>query len=145
MRLIHKVSILASTLALLWLAFPINTAKSEGMQFPATFNKEFVGPIRPPIKPKGTFNPCNCWSYVKYKRGGEMPLGYGAAKNYPINSQIPIVGAIIITYESNAGHMGIVSAITDNKVVIDDYNYEHCAHTVRELPIDSSIIKGYII
>lgn len=91
------------------------------------------------------FNPCNCWSYVKFKRAGIMPLGYGWAKNYPVNSQTPQVGAIIITYEGSKGHMGIVAGVTETKVIVDDYNYKRCGHTIRELPINSKLIKGYIL
>jgi len=74
-----------------------------------------------------------------------MPLGYGAAKNYPAIKQAPQIGAIIVTYEGPKGHMGIVAGVTETKVIIDDYNYKRCGHTIRELPINSKLIKGYIL
>lgn len=101
--------------------------------------------VETPKKEKKPFDPCNCWSYVKFKRAGKMKTGYGKARNYPVNSQVPQIGAIIITYESASGHMGIVAGINENKVIIDDWNYERCKHTIRELPLNSKLIKGYIL
>jgi hypothetical protein len=152
------------------MAFPINTASGNQEPQPSIVFEKGVGlePVyivaphkfkpkpKPPVRvvkiaparygteaPLG-FNPCNCWSYVVFKRGGNMPLGYGAAKNYPVSSKTPQIGAIIITYESNSGHMGIVVGIEENYVIIDDYNYKKCGHTIRKLPINSSLTKGYI-
>ena len=102
-----------------------------------------------PKQEKKPFDPCNCVSYVKYRRNGNIPVGYGFAKNFPVNSQVPQIGAVIITYESfkgtSTGHAGIVIGVNENKVVIDDYNYKPCKNTIRELPLDSPLIKGYII
>lgn len=92
-----------------------------------------------------SFDPCNCWSYVYYRLNGNMPIGYGFARNYPVNSLTPRLGGIIITYESKAGHMGIIAGVDDKYVTIDDYNYKRCGHTVRKLARNSPLIKGYII
>lgn len=90
----------------------------------------------------GSFNPCNCVSYARYKTGINVgPIGL--AKYHPVNSTVPIIGGLIVTYESWRGHLGVVVGISATTVTIDDYNYSPCAHTIRELPLDSSLIKGY--
>lgn len=103
--------------------------------------------LRKPQKPTKvgtsvTFNPCSCVSYARWKSGINVgPIGL--AKYHPINSALPHIGDIIVTYESWAGHVGVVVGITTTTVVIDDYNYKRCAHTIRELPLDAKTIKGY--
>lgn len=104
---------------------------------------ELTKPVAP-RKPTRKFNPCNCWSYVKSVRGNNMPQGYGAAKNYPVWSHEPSVGAIVLTYEGPLGHMGIVRAVTDTHIQVEDYNFARCQRTVRDLALDSPLIKGYI-
>lgn len=148
MRLAEKVSIIAILLALAMLAFPISVAQaqSEPMVFRLGEGVPPTVDISKPLKPKHkNFNPCNCWSYVKAVRGTDMPNGFGMAKNYPVNMSEPFIGAIVVTYESGYGHLGIVIDVSRDIITIEDYNYERCAHTVRPLPIDSPLIKGYIL
>lgn len=166
LRILKWTLYIAALMALAALAFPISVAKAEPKLVfivdleleerqpkPLPVYGPFVSEIKKESPPKKTvipkqekksFNPCNCWSYVKSKKPG-MKTGYGKARNYPVNSQVPQIGAIIITYESSSGHMGIVARVDENNVIIDDYNYKRCSHTIRSLPLNSKLIKGYII
>jgi len=84
---------------------------------------------------------CNCYSYVASQRS--IVGGIGLAKYHPVNSQIPRVGAIIVTYESWRGHVGLVTGFDSSQVYIRDANFVPCRLTNRSLALGSSVIKGY--
>lgn len=170
MRTLKVLLYLAALIALAILAFPISVASASVQQKekPLVFvidpelskPKVVLGPyadeLKKPksikqikkaaassIKRTASFDHCNCVSYVQFRTGGKAATGIGFARNHPINSRICIVGAIIVTYESRMGHVGIVANCDEKEVTIDDYNYVHCGHTIRKLPLNSSLIKGY--
>lgn len=89
------------------------------------------------------YNPCSCVSYAKFKTGFTQSIG--KARNWPTNSDTPSRGAVIVTYESSAGHVGIVSHWDDTYVYLEsEANYSRCKMTYgRKIAINSSIIKGY--
>ena len=89
------------------------------------------------------YNACSCVSYAKYKTGFTQSIG--AARNWPVNSQIPTKGAVIVTYESRLGHVGIVSHWDDTYVYLEsEANYSRCKMTYgRKILLTSKIIKGY--
>lgn len=121
------------------------TYLTRGMEMPAP----------PPPKPKPVptkpvqlvaaptgYDPCSCVSYAKWKSGINVgPIGL--AKYYPINSLIPIVGAIVITSESAAGHNAVVTAIDSQYIYVTEANYIRCKVGTRKIPINSSVIRGY--
>ncbi len=90
---------------------------------------------------KVKFDPCSCVSYAKSVTGYSTSVG--AAKNWPITSQWPTVGAVVVLSESWAGHVAVVRAVKDNTIVIDETNYIPCQKGAREIEIDSPEIKGY--
>lgn len=163
MRTFKMILYIAALLALAVLAFPIKTAaasKEEALVFVIDLNLSqpqiIAGPVQiekvvtqPSAKSakKTTlpFNPCNCMSYVQYRTGGRAATGIGYARNHPINSKSCQIGAIIVTYESRLGHVGMVKHCDEDNVTIDDYNYNHCKPSIRDLPLNSSLIKGYYI
>lgn len=162
MRIIKYLFYIAALIALAVLAFPISTAKANREVLVFKIDPELskpkvvLGPPMPIVKPKPKpavriakktegFNPCNCVSYVQFKTGGRAATGIGSARNHPVNSQVCTIGAIIVTYESRMGHVGIVAGCDENYVTIDDYNYASCGHTIRPLAINSKVIKGYYI
>lgn len=85
----------------------------------------------------------NCVTYAR-SIGANVPSGYGYARNLPIQTKTPYVGATIVTYESSAGHVGMVIAVENGVVHIQDGNYRRGYATKRTLPITSGLIKGYI-
>jgi hypothetical protein len=86
---------------------------------------------------------CSCVIWVKAQIGFTRSIGF--ARNWPINSHSPSVGAVIITNESRAGHVGLVREVTETTITIEEANYSHCKVTTRTIPINSSVIKGYYI
>lgn len=85
----------------------------------------------------------NCVTYAR-SIGANVPGGYGYARNIPVSTKTPYVGATIVTYESSAGHVGKVIAIEGNLIHIQDGNYKRGYATKRTLPLDSRLIKGYL-
>lgn len=85
---------------------------------------------------------CSCVKYARAVSGIDVgPIGQ--AKNHPTNRSLPVVGGLFITYEGPSGHMGVVSGIEGNSFIGEDFNYESCTKTIRKIPIDSPLIKGY--
>lgn len=137
-------------------------AKTEPLVFDRTINTIPYGPFRPsnytPPKPtpqvkvRNTqavgkvptgYSSCSCVSYAKYKTGFTQSIGN--ARNWPTNSDQPSIGAVIVTYESARGHVGIVSHWDASYVYLEsEANYASCRMTYgRKIPINSPLIKGY--
>jgi len=93
-------------------------------------------------KQKGSFDPCSCVSYARWKTG----INVGSiikAKNHPVNSDVPIVGGYVIIYESYAGHIAVITEIFNDTIIVEEYNYSPCNYSTREIRKNSSLIKGY--
>lgn len=97
-----------------------------------------------------TFYAGQCTRYVASQKtipwGGNAGdwLTNAAAEGYQ-TSKTPKAGAVIVTNESRTGHVGIVESIKGDKMVISEMNYAGWGKvTKREIPLDSSKIKGYI-
>ncbi len=88
------------------------------------------------------FNTCSCVSYARYATGINVgPIGL--AKNHPVNSSSPVVGGLVITYESWTGHMGVVTELKEQTFRMQEYNYFPCQYSERELPYNYKLIKGF--
>lgn len=95
------------------------------------------------LAPPTGYDACSCVSYARWRSGINVG-SIGQAKNHPINSQTPTVGALVITSESEAGHLAVVSALDDMFIYLDEANYSSCRVTIsRPLLRTSSLIKGY--
>lgn len=120
---------------------------------PEDFHKEIKPtPTKPksetkttPKTPSKKTGQCSCVNYVKSKIGYTKSVG--AARNWPINSKVPTKGAVIVTFESKAGHVGIVDHYDSEYVYLEsEANYEKCTLTFgRKIKINSPVIKGYYI
>lgn len=97
-----------------------------------------------------TFYAGQCTRYVASQKtipwGGNAGewLNNAAAKGYETSSA-PKAGAILVTNESSTGHVAIVEEIKGDKMIVSEMNYAGWGKvTKREIPLDSSKIKGYI-
>ena len=70
--------------------------------------------------------------------------GYGAARNYPTNSEEPMTGGFVKTSESSAGHIAVVMVVNDTTITIEEANFYRGKLTRRVIPRDSAVIRGYI-
>lgn len=97
-----------------------------------------------------TFYAGQCTRYVASQKtipwGGNAGewLNNAKAEGYETSSA-PKAGAILVTNESSTGHVAIVEEIKGDKMVVSEMNYAGWGKvTKREIPLDSSRIKGYI-
>lgn len=136
------------------LVFQIDKSLSEPRYIHGPFKPKNYTPPKPPTQVKAGntqavgkvptgYSSCSCVSYAKYKTGFTQSVG--KARNWPTNSDTPSEGAVIITYESSLGHVGIVSHWDATNVYLEsEANYSRCKMTYgRAIPIDSPLIKGY--
>jgi hypothetical protein len=88
------------------------------------------------------YNVCSCVSFARWKTGINVG-SIGVARNHPVNSHTPSVGAIVVTYESYAGHLAVVTAVDGQYISVIEANHIHCQVGTRTIRIDSPLIKGY--
>lgn len=88
------------------------------------------------------YDVCSCVSFAKATSGINVgPIGM--AKNHPINSQTPEIGEIVITNESPAGHLAVVTAVDNSTITVSEANYIPCKTDTRTLKKTSPVIRGY--
>lgn len=97
-----------------------------------------------------TFYAGQCTRYVASQKtipwGGNAGewLNNAKAEGYE-TSTAPKAGAILVTNESSTGHVAIVEEVKGDKMIVSEMNYAGWGKvTKREIPLDSSKIKGYI-
>ena len=90
-----------------------------------------------------SYNACSCVSYARWRSG--MNVGpIGVARNHPVNTHTPSIGALAVTYESGAGHLSYIVDMDDKFIYVDEANYSRCKVTYRRaIPINSKLIKGF--
>ncbi len=91
---------------------------------------------------KAKYDEMQCYTFVVsqgYPVGGHL-----LAKWIPTNSSTPKVGGLVVTYESWAGHVAIVTGVNgDGTFTILESNYTHGWITSRTLSVNDSAIKGF--
>jgi hypothetical protein len=93
-------------------------------------------------KPKPNPTYCSCVLYGKQLTGYSNPVGY--ARNWPKNSTEPTIGGVVITSESNVGHVAVITGIQGGKLILREANFIPCKETIgRELDINSPLILGF--
>ncbi len=94
------------------------------------------------VRKKVNSDYCSCVDTARALSGINVgPIGY--AKNHPINSNTPNVGAIIVTSESYYGHLGVVIAINGDTLTIQEGNYFKCQLSSRKISTNYDKIIGY--
>lgn len=92
-----------------------------------------------------------CVVYIR-KITGDIRVA-GRAMTIKPETQVPEVGAVVLTKESlpgtNSGHVALVKGIVDGNLILEEANYTSSkignVTVGRELPIDSPLIRGYLI
>ena len=107
---------------------------------------ELAKPKKPRIVAKtsssvGSVGFCSCVLFAKSLTGYSSQVGN--ARNWLKNSKVPVVGGVVITNESYAGHVGVVTAVRDGEFDIVEANYSRCRKGTRTIKIGSKIILGY--
>lgn len=84
---------------------------------------------------------CSCVIYAKALTGYSQPVGN--ARNWPKNISYPVVGGVVITNESYAGHVGVITWVNGNDFAITEGNYLRCQKSTRILNTSNPAILGY--
>jgi len=87
-------------------------------------------------------NTNNCYAWVV--KQGYHSIGRGNARNIITNSNRPKVGGLVVTFESRAGHVAIVTAVGNNTFTLKESNYTKGWITQRTLPINYGKLKGFV-
>lgn len=88
------------------------------------------------------FNPASCVSFVKYKTGFNQSIG--VARNWPLNAKFGSVGGVIVLNESKAGHVALITGISEFGYVVTEANYISGKVTSgRIIPYDDLSIIGF--
>lgn len=90
-------------------------------------------------KPSGWYP--SCVIFAKQRTGFTQSVG--AARNWPRNSSVPVVGGVVITRESYAGHVAVITAVRETDFDVIEANYVHGRVSTRTISIDSRVIIGY--
>ena len=86
-------------------------------------------------------NYCSCVIYAKSQTGFSTPNGL--ARYWPSNTDTPLVGGVVVTSESMAGHVAVISEVGSTWIKVREANYSKCRLTTRIIARDSKVIIGY--
>lgn len=87
---------------------------------------------------------CSCVIFVKSITGYTGSVG--AAKNWPINSNVPVVGGVIVfkgTIDNPYGHVAYIEGIEGNIIHIYQSNYDRCRINRDTVDLSDPGIKGF--
>ncbi len=94
------------------------------------------------------------YGYCTYYVSTRYPIPWsGHAKSWLTNSRaygfstgsIPQKGSIVVTTESWWGHVAVVESVSKSHITVSEMNYKGWGKTsIRSIPINSRIIRGYI-
>lgn len=117
-----------------------------------TETEDVATEIQPEPKEGNSYYYGYCTWYVANRRS-DVPNNWGNAKSWLNSAQSagwptgaePQSGAIVVTKESWAGHVGYVESVNENTFTISEMNYNGWGRTnSRTIDKNSSIIKGFI-
>jgi len=158
-RQVLKSIVQACLLAVLVWAYPAGYSHANTVRDPISQIEFYVydfgpkyphGPFQsdytPPPKPvvKQISNPsiyCSCVLTVKAWTGYSTPVGF--ARNWPKNTDTPVVGGVVITNEGWAGHVAYIMEVTTETITVKEGNFRRCALSTRIIPLTSPVILGY--
>lgn len=173
MRLLYKVGIIAITLALAVLAFPISTAAAQSHEQTTIFivdpslrQTQAVNPPGPTLEattqpqatkkliakpaPKPNIAPTEprgrtlCSCVLTAKALTGFNQSVGNARYWPVNTTTAVVGGVLVENISRAGHVSVIIAVSNEGVTVKEGNYKRCSFTEgRFIPYGSPTIIGF--
>lgn len=104
--------------------------------------EDFIARPKPKVTQAYHGSYCSCVTYLKAYFGLSQSIGY--ARNWPLNAKVGAPGGVIVLNIGRYGHVARIVAISLNGYVLDEANYEKCAHTSgRVINFDDATIKGF--
>lgn len=114
--------------------------ESPNLALQAELLKEWeVSKIKKKVPTGGNF--CSCVLFAKAMTGYNIPVGN--ARNWPKNSKVPVVGGVVITNESKAGHVAVITKVNPDSIEVVEANYVRCRKGTRQISLNSPVILGY--
>jgi len=103
--------------------------------------KTYAGVVKGVKYVERSYGECYTWVTSQgYAVGGHL-----LAKWIPTNSKNPKAGGLVVTYESWAGHVAIVTSVNgDGTFNLRERNYTSGWITERTMSVDNSKIKGFV-
>lgn len=93
------------------------------------------------------YDPCRCVTYARYRTGFREPIGTGKelgwAKHWPINSDKPVVGGVVITDQSKYGHTAYIEVVESDSFSVSHVNYGKCGLFRTTYKLNDSRIIGF--
>lgn len=85
-----------------------------------------------------------CVDFVQYVKG-ENDGFIGNARDIKPNSDVPLIGQVVLTSESEWGHVALIDDIQDGDLILIESNYNGDGKVTkgRRLAINSPLIRGY--
>lgn len=114
-----------------------------GAKYPhGPFKSDYTPPPKPKKIVKQTNNYCSCVLTAKAWTGYSRSIG--VARNWERNSDVPVIGGVLIENLTNAGHVSMIIGLTNEGIVVKEGNYKRCSLTEgRVVPYDSPTIIGF--
>lgn len=84
------------------------------------------------------FTSCNCYQFAKWVSGFELPKMAEIAPN-----SYAFEGAVIIMKYGETKHLGVISELREDVMVVREANYVKCSNASREVAYDDPKIVGF--
>lgn len=135
---------------ILGIVFPIKTAVSKTIPYvePSGLYMEQDNGVANQLydewlakKAKKGSSYCSCVLFVKSVI--DYTNSVGAARNWPKNTNAPIVGGVVITNESYAGHVAYITAVYNTYFHVVEGNYYSCKKSERDIQLNDPVILGF--
>jgi len=88
------------------------------------------------------FDPASCVSYAKYRRP-DQDFVWRAPRFVEAYDVEPKAGLLVITSEGEWGHVAYIEEVKADVIVVREANWIPGLVTTREIPKDSSFIRGF--
>ena len=119
--------------------------------YPPVIETGFVAPKKAEIAPVHRvyaindegFSPCSCVSGAKYLLGVSQGIGCGNANQIKSNTKQIKVSNLILLNEGEIGHVAVVLNWSDEHITIEEYNQLPCQKSIRILPRNYPLIRGF--
>lgn len=83
---------------------------------------------------------CSC---VKFVQSFGVDV-HGHAYQIKPNSDKPIEGGAVLFYGGKYGHIAVIYKVEHDSLIIIESNHIRCKITIRRIPIDYPLIKGFV-
>ena len=115
---------------------------AEWLQSQQIKKRSSQGQTTPKSSAPSSGSACSCVLYAKALTGYSQSVG--PARRWPKNSGQPVVGGVVVTNESRAGHVAVITAVDGDTLTLVEANYSRCRVTVgRQINANNPMVLGF--